>query len=150
MYNAILMLAMTSGAESIDHYAGRALHGGSRLDTGGGGCCSSAATAPVLKRPVQFCHARLQRMVERTAHPMSLCRQTPTFASRFIWIRISNKALSADGKPNPDAELWFDGMTTQRAAWTACQVSPLENGKYTYTTGRCWMETVSRRSRTSC
>jgi uncharacterized protein (TIGR03000 family) len=151
MYAAVLMLAITTGGESIDH--GRrgcnGCNGGYAACSGyyGGGCSGysggcgggyyrsgyygSGYYAPGNAYGSGYFYA-----------PQIVTRPMPDARQSFYFNPDQQQgAVVRVLVPTSDAEIWFDGASTKQRGMDRMFYSDrLENGKYSYTVKARWME----------
>jgi uncharacterized protein (TIGR03000 family) len=144
MYTAVLMLAMSSGAESVDF--------GRRGCNGCSGCyaaCSGRYYSGCSGNYSGCCGGYRSGYYSYNYAPgysnaPSMAMQGSGIEARQSFYRGSdgNGAMIRVMVPNPDAEIWFDNTPTkQRGIDRMFRSPPLDgNGRYSYTIKGKWMD----------
>src|SRR5262245_2605211 len=156
MYTAVLMLAMVSGTETIDHgrrggcsgcyggggygcsgYYGGGCSGGGYY--GGGGCCGGAYGGGMRYSygnvPGYGSGYAMQQQGEGVRQPCGTIREVC-----YSWPNETKGAIVRVVVPHPEAKVWFDGAATKsNGTERIFESAPLEKAG-TYTIKTSWTE----------
>jgi uncharacterized protein (TIGR03000 family) len=144
MYTAVLMLAMTTGAESIDH--GRrncsGCYGCSGRYVACSGCYSSCCGGYYRAGYAGYYGSGPYYASGGYYAPNVAMQGAPTDGRRSFYFDPSQKsAMIRVLLPSSDAEVWFGGAPTKQRGMERMFASPaLEPGSYKYTVKGRWTE----------
>ena len=150
MYTAVLMLAMTTGADTPD-FGRRGCNGCSANYSYGchGGCHSGYSSGCCGGGNYRSGYYSNYSYLPRTYYASGYyysngVAQVPSVESRPSFYFDPNQPSPAMIRilvPNPEAEIWFDNAPTSQRGMERMFSSPvLEPGKYKYTIKARWME----------
>ena len=148
MYTAVLMLAMTTGTDAIDHGRGGCRGGGcsgcySSYNVGWSGCCSSGGMRMGYYGPGGYYLASGYSFPNGMAYSQ-INGATNGSVRESFYLAPGQQQTGANVRvivPNPDAEIWFNNAPTQQRGFERLFASgPIEPGNYAYTIKARWTE----------
>lgn len=131
MYTAVLMIAVTAGADSVEFGGRRGCRGG--CNGGGYGCSSSYSGG---------CCSSYRGGMSSAYYGPGVYSNGVAQARQSFYAPGTNAVNIRVLVPNGDAEIWFDDTaTTQRGMERTFQSPALDiNTRYSYTVKARWME----------